>query len=171
MNTRLQITIEPARSGDLAGILRILNHYIEHDHCTFDTQAWSEADKQPWFDSFGARRRHQLLVARDRNDRIAGYAHSGPWRPKRAYDVTVETTVYLAPEAAGQGLGRRLLSTLLERLSGSGARRAVAGVAQPNPASNYLHEALGYSTVGTFHSCGHKFGKSWDVRWFERPLN
>jgi phosphinothricin acetyltransferase len=161
--------IEPAGHHDLAGILDILNHFILHDHCTFDTQPWSPGDKQAWFESFGEKPQYLLLVARQGDD-ILGYAHSGQWRGKRAYDVTVETTVYVAAGHAGRGLGRALLGDLLHRLEDTPARRAVAGVAQPNSASNRLHESLGFSAVGTFHGVGHKFGKFWDVRWFERSI-
>ena len=166
---RVDIALEPARPGDLSSLLAILNHYVLHDHCTFDTEPWSPGDKQAWFDGFGTSGPYRLLVAR-KGERILGYAHSGQWRSKRAYDVTVETTVYLAPEATGQGLGARLLGGLLSSLRGSGALRAVAGVAQPNEASNRLHRSLGYGVVGTFHRVGRKFGRNWDVTWFERDI-
>jgi phosphinothricin acetyltransferase len=165
----VNVAVEAARPGDLPAILDILNHYVRHDHCTFDTQPWSVADKQDWFDGFRAEGPHRLLVAR-RGDQLLGYAHSARWRPKRAYDVTVETTVYVAPDARARGLGRLLLGTLLRQLAGSGALRAVAGVAQPNQASDRLHESLGYQRVGTFHGVGHKFDQDWDVTWFERDI-
>ena len=164
------ILMEPARPGDLPALLDILNHYVLHDHCTFDTDPWDCADKQQWFDGFGQAGPYRLLVARQGRN-VLGYAHSGQWRGKRAYDVTVETTVYLAPEATGQGLGARLLGELLEALKGTGALRAVAGIAQPNEASNRLHRSLGYRVVGTFHRVGRKFDRDWDVTWFERDIH
>lgn len=163
------VTIEHAGPGDLPAILDILNHYVLNDHCTFDTDAWRPAQKRAWFDGFTTQGPYRLLVARAPTQ-LLGYAHSGQWRPKRAYDVTVETTVYVAPDALGQRIGSRLLERLLELLRGTGALRAVAGVAQPNEASNRLHEALGYRPVGTFHGVGHKFGRDWDVRWYERDI-
>ena len=163
------VVLEPARPGDLPGLVKILNHYVLNDHCTFDTEPWSVDDKQAWFEGFGASGPYRLLVAR-RNGRLLGYAHSGQWRSKRAYDVTVETTVYLAPDATGQGLGARLLGELLSALEGTGALRAVAGVAQPNEASNRLHRGLGYRVVGTFHRVGRKCGRDWDVTWFQRDI-
>ena len=51
-----------------------------------------------------------------------------------------------------------------------GALRAVAGIAQPNEASNRLHRKLGYRAVGTFHRVGRKFNRDWDVTWFERDI-
>ncbi|MEE4174326.1 MAG: N-acetyltransferase family protein [Xanthomonadales bacterium] len=168
-----RIVLEPARAGDLPDLLDILNHYVLEDHCTFDTQPWTCEAKQAWFDAFDTTGPYRLLVARQAaslDGRLLGYAHSGQWRSKRAYDVTVETTVYLAPDARGQGLGARLLGGLLESLRGTGALRAVAGIAQPNEASNRLHLKLGYRTVGTFHRVGRKFDRDWDVTWFERDI-
>lgn len=161
--------VEAARPEDLPSILEVLNHYVVHDHCTFDTEPWSVAAKQAWFDGFRDSGPHRLLVTRS-GGRLSGYAHSAPWRPKKAYDVTVETTIYVAPDAVGQGLGRRLLGALLDELEGTGALRAVAGIAQPNDASNRLHESLGYRVVGTFHRVGRKFGRDWDVTWYERDI-
>lgn len=169
MNSDRHPTVAPARHQDLAGILEILNHYIAHDHCTFDTDPWSLEQKQPWFDGFASKPQYRLLVARQGPD-VLGYAHSGQWRNKHAYDITVETTVYVAPQQAGRGLGRSLLGTLLNDLEDTPAGRAVAGIAQPNVASNRLHESLGFEPVGTFHKVGHKFDQYWDVRWFERAI-
>lgn len=137
------------------------------DHCTFDTEPWSVKQKQAWFDAFQADNPYRLLVARA-GSQLLGYAHSGAWRPKKAYQVTAETTVYLHPDAAGQGLGARLLRELLATLAAAGVERAVAGVAQPNPASDRLHAALGFARVGTFERVGHKFGRHWDVTWWQR---
>ncbi len=160
-------TIEDARATDLTAVLAILNHYIATDHCTFDTEPWSVKQKQAWFDAFQADNPYRLLVARA-GSQLLGYAHSGAWRPKKAYQVTAETTVYLHPDAAGQGLGARLLRELLATLAAAGVERAVAGVAQPNPASDRLHAALGFARVGTFERVGHKFGRHWDVTWWQR---
>jgi len=48
--------------------------------------------------------------------------------------------------------------------------RIVAGISQPNPASVALHRRLGFREVGVFSNVGRKFGRYWDVAWFERPL-
>lgn len=166
---KASVCLEAAQLDDLPGVVRILNHYVLHDHCTFDTEPWTPEAKRPWFDTFSETGPFRLLVAR-RDNGLLGYAHSGQWRSKRAYDVTVETTVYLAPDATGQGLGALLLDGLLQALKGTGALRAVAGVAQPNEASNRLHARLGYRRVGTFHRVGRKFDQDWDVTWFERDI-
>jgi phosphinothricin acetyltransferase len=114
-------------------------------------------------------RGHWLLVAAD-GDEVLGYAKSGTHKDRRAYDVTVETSVYVADGSRGLRVGDALYRELLARLDASGLRLAVAGVAQPNEASERLHLAHGFREVGTFTGAGVKLGRAWDVRWYERPL-
>jgi phosphinothricin acetyltransferase len=161
-----KLVVEHATINDLPEIVRILNHYILKDHCIFDTQPWTVAEKASWFEQFQTTGPHQLLVAR-RNDDVIAYAYSARWRPKAAYDVTAESTVYVRHDAHGSGVGRLMMESLLKNLHGQGLHHLVAGIALPNDASIGLHEQLGYRPVGTFHGVGYKFGKSWDVRWYE----
>lgn len=102
--------------------------------------------------------------------RVVGYAKSGEFRERPAYASTREVSAYVAEECRGRGVGSALYSELLARLDGIGLRLAVGGVTQPNPASNALHLALGFTEVGTFHEVGVKDGQAWDVRWYERAL-
>ncbi|MBT8061325.1 MAG: N-acetyltransferase [Xanthomonadales bacterium] len=170
MNKAPRLHIRHAEPGDLPAVLKILNHYILHDHCTFDTEPWSVEQKQPWFVSCSPGSPYQLLVA-ILEGKVAAYAHSSRWRPKNAYDITVETTVYVSPAAQGQGIGMALMERLLSELGGQGLRSAVAGVTQPNPASDHLHLKLGFKKVGTFEQVGYKFGNFHDVTWYRRRLD
>ena len=102
---------------------------------------------------------------------MLGFAKSGTHRARPAYDTTVETSAYVAAEAQGRGVGGALYDDLLARLDALPAvRLAVAGMTEPNEASRRLHESKGFTFVGTFTGVGTKFGRSWDVSWFERPL-
>lgn len=170
MSASAEVQIRHAQAGDLPGILEILNYYIVNDHCTFDTRPWSIEQKLPWFESCAPDNPYQLWVAVS-DGRIHGYAHSSRWRPKHAYDITVETTVYVSPNSQGRGLGKALMERLLSELSGRGLRSAVAGVTQPNPGSDHLHESLGFKKVGTFEQVGYKFGSYHDVTWFRRRID
>jgi phosphinothricin acetyltransferase len=111
-----------------------------------------------------------LLAAVDGDGEVLGYAKSGGFRDKPAYDTTREVSVYVAEAARGRGVGRALYDALLARLESSAARLAVGGLAEPNPASTALHLSCGFTVVGTFVGVGTKFGRSWDVTWYQRPL-
>ena len=82
----------------------------------------------------------------------------------------METTIYLAPEACGRGIGRRLYAALFEAIQGAGIHRVLAGVTLPNEASLRLHAAFGFEPVGVFREVGWKFDRYWDVAWFERGV-
>jgi phosphinothricin acetyltransferase len=70
----------------------------------------------------------------------------------------------------GHGLGRLLYAALFDSLADQDIHRIVAGIAQPNAASNALHQRFGFKSIGVFNQVGRKFGKYWDVMWMERPL-
>jgi phosphinothricin acetyltransferase len=163
-------SIRAARPGDLERIREILNEYILHHHATFDVEAKSTEEMHRWFEQFRADGPHRLLVAEE-DGAVSGYASSTRFRPKTAYDTTVETTIYLAPGGTGRGVGTRLYRSLLDGLPAAGVHLAVAGIARPNPGSEALHRKLGFTVVGTFAEVGRKFGRYRDVTWFQKPLS
>ncbi|MEU8782180.1 N-acetyltransferase family protein [Streptomyces sp. NPDC048637] len=101
---------------------------------------------------------------------LLGYATSSAFRPKAAYAPSVEVTVYCAPHAAGRGVGTLLYKALFEALADEDVHRAYAGIAQPNEASHRLHTRFGFRHIGTFTEVGRKFGRYWDVAWYQKDL-
>ena len=162
--------IRAAVPDDLQALTDIYNHYVVHTAITFDVETFTAADRRPWFDSHSNAGRYRLLVATDDRNVCVGYATSSRWRPKPAYDTTVEVSVYCHPEACGRGYGTSLYRVLFAALEHEDVHTLVAGVSLPNPASISLHERLGFRSVGIFHDVGRKFDRLWDVAWFERPL-
>ena len=69
-----------------------------------------------------------------------------------------------------KGIGSRLYLELFSLLEKEDVHRVVAGIAQPNAASNALHERFGFTKVGAFTEVGHKFGKYWDVLWMQKTM-
>ncbi|HEV7626328.1 MAG TPA: GNAT family N-acetyltransferase [Streptomyces sp.] len=105
-----------------------------------------------------------------RSGQILGYATSSQFRPRRAYDTSVEVSCYLAPGAAGRGLGTLLYKHLFEALEGQDLHRAYAGITVPNDASVRLHQRFGFELVGTYREAGRKFGRYYDVQRYEKAL-
>jgi phosphinothricin acetyltransferase len=161
------VRIRAAARGDLARITEIYNYYVLNTPVTFDVETYTEERREPWFAQFGATGRHRLLIA-EVDGAVMGYAGTTRFRPKAAYETTVETTIYCAPEAVGKGLGKRLYAELFEILRGEDIHRFVAGYALPNAATEALHKRFGFKVVGVFSENGRKFGKYWDVCWTER---
>jgi phosphinothricin acetyltransferase len=162
--------IREGREGDLPRLLEIYNYYVAETHITFDVEQGDLDSRLEWFDRFSSAGPHRLFVVEE-GESVCGYASSGLFRQKPAYARSVETSIYLAPERAGGGLGSALYGHLLDVLAAEpSVHRAYGGVAIPNPASLALHEKLGFLCVGTFREVGFKFGSYWDVAWFERAL-
>lgn len=161
--------VRPGRLEDLPDLTGIYNHYVRDTHVTFDVEPFTVEQRRPWLELYSDTGPHRLLVVEEAG-RALGWACSGRFRPKPAYLTSVETTVYLAPEAVGRGLGGLLYRELFARLQGEAVHRAYAGVALPNAASLALHAGFGFRPIGTFREVGFKFGRYWDVEWLEKEL-
>ena len=164
-----RVDIRPATGEDLAAVNDIYNQYVVETHFTFDLDPMTMDARREWFTHYGSSGRYRLLVALA-DDAVIGYACSSRFRPKVGYETSVETSVYLAPEAVGHGAGLRLYEELFSALEGEDLHRAYAGIALPNPASIGLHERFGFKRVAHYTEQGRKFGRYWDVAWFEKPL-
>ncbi|MFI6687913.1 GNAT family N-acetyltransferase [Streptomyces sp. NPDC050485] len=174
---RTEVQVRPGVEADLGALADIYNHFIRETAITFDTDAITPEQRRPWLHSHPEDGPHRLLVAHDDRfvgqdvqDRILGYATSSPFRPKPAYSTSVEVSVYCAPEAVGRGVGTLLYRSLFAALAHEDVHRAYAGIALPNEASVRLHERFGFAHVGTHREVGRKFGRYWDVAWYEKEL-
>ncbi|MFF1548547.1 GNAT family N-acetyltransferase [Streptomyces sp. NPDC058291] len=175
---RTAVQVSPGVEADLEALTSLYNHYIRETAVTFDMVALTPEERRPWLLSHPEDGPYRLLVARETDSQdiqgtsqeILGYATSSPFRPKAAYSTSVEVTVYVAPHAGRRGIGTLLYKALFEALAGEDLHRAYAGIAQPNEASARLHERFGFRPVGTYREVGRKFGRYWDVTWYEKEL-
>ncbi|MEV8545279.1 N-acetyltransferase family protein [Streptomyces sp. NPDC051572] len=172
---RTEVQVRPGVESDLDALTDIYNHYVRETPITFDTVPFTPEERRPWLLSHPEDGPYRLKVAVDgifqgNSQRILGYATSSPYRAKPAYSTSVEVTVYLAPDAAGRGIGTLLYKALFEALADEDVHRAYAGIAQPNEASTRLHERFGFRYIGVHREVGRKFGHYWDVAWHEKEL-
>ncbi len=116
--------IRRATVDDLAPITDIYNHYIVESHVSFDLEPWTVDQRRAWFAKYGGETPWQVWVT-ELEGEILGAAWSSPFRPKAAYDSSVETTIVLKPGRSGRGLGTELYRTLLSDVDAHGAHRAV----------------------------------------------
>jgi 2-haloacid dehalogenase len=166
---RADVSIRPARTADLVALTDIYNHYVMSGPATFDIDPFHAAERREWFDHYAPSGPYRLLVA-EQDGRVIGYASSGRFRPKAAYDRSIETTVYLGPGTEGRGVGSMLYQHLFDDLRAEDLHRAYAAITLPNPGSVALHRRFGFAEIGTMREVGHKHGRWWDVLWMERPL-
>ena len=162
-----QFTIREAVPGDAPALLDIYAPYIRDTVITFEYDV-------PTAEKFAARieetaAAHPYLVC-ERDGQIIGYAYAHRIRERAAYDWAAELSIYLAPEAQGQGVGTALYRCLIDLLEQQRLRILYGCVTLPNEKSQKLHEKLGFSLVGVWHGSGWKFDGWHDVGWFEKRL-
>ncbi len=167
------INIRPGLIADINQITEIYNHYITKTHFTFDTKPFTTQQRiENWFTQFSPTGRYQVFVATT-SDEILGYATSTKFKPKPAYETSVDFTVYLTPnnpKTHHQGIGTKLYQTLINALQNADVHRAYAGVALPNDPSLQFHKKMGFTEIGTYREVGRKFNQYHDVTWLERPI-
>lgn len=162
------LVIRPAAASDAAAIARIYNHYVLHTAITFEEQAVSDGEMHARMDDI----RHAGLpwLVAEQAGQVLGYAYATKWRARSAYRHSVESSVYLAADATGKGLGARLYAVLLDLLREKGMHAVMAGITSPNASSASLHEKMGFRKVAHFAEVGFKFDRWIDVGYWQLLL-
>ncbi|HEY7200934.1 MAG TPA: GNAT family N-acetyltransferase [Candidatus Dormibacteraeota bacterium] len=159
--------IRPATREDMAAVVGIYNWAINQTFATIDSEPLSAEEAAEWWDAH-ARQRTITLVADEDGD-VIGWARLLPWR-QRGFEV-VEDLVYVDPLSQKRGVGRELLSRLIEAARASGCRTIVASVAADNGAGLRLHRSLGFEVVGTLKDAAYKFSRWMDITLVQRSLD
>ena len=163
------LLIRPSTPADVPAIAAIYAWHVENGTGTFEIDAPGEAEV--------ARRRDDVcaeglpwLVA-DRGGQVLGYAYASHFRPRPAYRFCLEDSIYLRPEASGQGIGYWLLAELITQCEVRGARQMLAVIGDSaNAVSIGVHRALGFARTGLLKAAGWKFGRWLDVVLMQSAL-
>lgn len=173
----MRAEVRDATAADAGPIAAIYNHFIVETTITFELEPVDAAELERRIEAIGAAGLPWLVAVEPasaragESERVLGYAYAAPWRARRAYQDSVEVSVYLDPAETGRGLGTRLYATLFERLRALGKHIAIAGVTLPNAASVRLHERFGMEKVAHFREVGFKFGRRLDVGYWQVTLS
>lgn len=161
----MDCTIRDARLDDLDAINEIYNESVLNSTATYDETPVSRAARLEWWHEHGPA--YPVLVA-ERDGQVLGWASLSRHKERCAYRFTVESSVYLRPDARGQRLGTRLMTALLERVPSLGYHSVIAGVSADQEVSLRLHRGLGFVQVAHFREVGFKFGRWLDVIYLQR---
>jgi phosphinothricin acetyltransferase len=168
------IEIRAATPDDAERLLEIYRHYVLNTAISFEYNA-------PDLEEFRARivktlQKYPYLVA-EQEGVILGYAYAGPFVGRKAYDWSAETTVYVSKDVRQRGIGGRLYSALEDALKKMGILNLYARIGYTETDDEYLtknsaqfHEHMGYALVGTFHKCGYKFDRWYDMICMEKII-
>ena len=167
------IEIRDARPEDADAVCEIYNHYIRDTVITFELDELTADDLAARFAKIQGAGLPWLVA--DDGGVVVGYAYAGLFKERAAYTHTVETSIYLAADERGRGIGTAIYAQLLGRLTRLTPAQSphapihvmIGGVALPNEASVALHERFGMRKVAHFEQVGFKFGRWVDVGYWQ----
>lgn len=149
---------------DAKAICDIYNYYVENTVITFEEDRVTVEDMRQRIGKILA---GYCYIVYEVKGQVVGYAYASTWRARSAYRFCVESTVYVANEYQGKGIGTQLYLELIKRLKELDFRVIMGVIALPNEASVKLHEKLGFSKAGYFEKVGIKFNKWIDVGYWQ----
>jgi phosphinothricin acetyltransferase len=166
----LAVTVRDATPADMAEIQSIYTFYVTNTAASFEEVPPSVEEMTRRLEAAQARGL-PYLVAEEKGE-ILGYTYAGPWRERSAYRYTVEDSIYVAPFVVRRGIGRVLLSALIDRCTALGYRQMIAVIGDSaNQGSIGLHRSLGFRQEGVLRGVGLKFGRWVDVVIMHRVLS
>jgi len=160
--------VRPAMPADMAHVTAIYAQFVQTSTATFELIAPDEAEMS---------RRRQLtqdrglpyLVA-ELEGYVVGFCYASQFRPREGYRFTVEDSIYVRPDCIGHGVGKALLTELIEECKARGCHTMVACICGVNPVSEALHQSLGFVPAGEIPEAGHKFGEWLRLLMMRLPL-
>ncbi|TML09241.1 MAG: N-acetyltransferase family protein [Actinobacteria bacterium] len=159
--------IRTARLTDAEAIRGIYNRAIG-TIATFDLEPRSLEEQQQWLAMRSGA--HVVLVA-DENGIVAGFASLSPYRDRPAYRTTVENSVYVDESHQGKGVGKQLMTELIDTARDHGFHSMIARIVSGNASSIALHRGLAFEIVGVEKEVGRKLGRWLDVVVMQRMLD
>ncbi len=159
--------IRLARPGDATALLRIYRPYVESTTANMEFIA-------PGVEEFQQRISEKLQLypwlVWEEDGTLLGYAYGSQHRERKGYQWSAEVSIYLAPEAHGQGIAQPMYEELLRLIEAQGVINVYAVITLPNPASVRFHEKLGFREYLVFENGGNKFGQWHDILWMIKVL-
>ena len=163
-------SLRDATAADLPAIRAIYNYYVLHSTCTYQLESETLAEREAWFAAH-APDKHPVIVAElddaDGNRQVVGWGSLSRFHPRAGYDGTVEASVYIHHDFHRRGLGRLMLSELVDRARALGYHALIGGASADQTASIALQESLGFERVGQLKEVGRKFDRWLDVVYLQ----
>lgn len=158
--------IRKAKASDINALKEIYNDAICNTVATFDTEVKDDADRMQWFNEH--EQSPYVIFVEEKDGEILGYASLSRYRDRKAFDKTVEISVYIEKEHRGKGIGKALMiHTLDYARHHKDIKTVISLITGENEASNRLHESLGFVYCGQLKDVGYKLGRSLDLSIYQ----
>ncbi|MFN9520583.1 MAG: GNAT family N-acetyltransferase [Bacteroidota bacterium] len=154
------ILLRDAELTDAAAIAEIYNESILNSTATFDTETKTTEDRKAWLMQHNAK--YPVVVA-EISGTVVGFASLSRWSERTAYDNTAEISIYISPEHRSKGIGKKLITMIMEKGRNGGLHCLLSRITEGNEHSIYLHTQAGFTTIGVMREVGEKFGRILDV--------
>ncbi len=157
--------IRRAEEKDIRTLMDIYNDAILTTTATFDTEVKDYVDRVKWFEEHEGR--YVILVYEDAG-LVKGYASLSRYRDRKAFDPTVEISIYIHRDYRGQHIGKQLMAAVLEFAeSNEEIDTVVSLITSENETSIRLHEAYGFEYCGQIRNAGIKFGRRLNLNSYQ----
>jgi phosphinothricin acetyltransferase len=160
------VTVREMTAADSGAVRAIYNHAVEQTTAVWTEEPRTTAEQRAWFEAKRADG-WPALVAEEAGA-VVGYAALGPFRPFPGYRETAEHSLYVAPASQRRGVGRALLTALLDRAAERGQRNLIGVISADNPASLALHAGLGFREAGRLPGVGVKWSRPLDAVFVQK---
>lgn len=161
--------VRAAKVEDLPGILAIYNDAVLTTTATYDYEPRTLEHRTAWYEDH-VKNNYPIFVALDDAQAVVGWSALNRYHDRKGYRYTTENSVYVAAAERGKGIGKRLMSPLVESARERGFHAILAAIDAQNEASIRLHARFGFERVGCFKQVGFKFGRWLDVVYMELLL-
>lgn len=163
------MNIRPATDDDLSQIQSIYAYHVLHGTGSFEDVPPSLEEISRRFQA--NREAGFTWVVAEGGGRVTGFGYYGRFRDRRAYEHTVEDSVYVREDIIGQGVGKAIVATLLNAATKAGFKQMISVIGDSeNVASIGMHASLGFQPAGTLRKVGCKFGRWLDVVIMQKTL-
>ncbi|MDR1407937.1 MAG: GNAT family N-acetyltransferase [Tannerella sp.] len=160
--------IRQVKEEDAGVIAAIYNYYVAHTAITFETEPVSGEEMRERIVRISAEYPYFVY---EKDGAVAGYSYAALWKKRKAYNRTVESTVYVSPDHRHEGIGTALMTRIISELHRIQMHAVIACITIPNSESVAMHEKLGFAKASHFRQVGWKFGRWLDVGDWELVLD
>jgi L-amino acid N-acyltransferase YncA len=167
LNAHPVMTIRPAVATDLEAIRTIYNEGIEDRCATLESEPCDAAHIAAWWALHDDR--YIVVVGEDENGAIVAWGSLNPFSHRCAHNAIADLSIYVARSQRGVGIGRMLITNILERARRS-FRKVVLHALDDNVAGKRLYASLGFREVGVFYQHGELDGRLVDVVAMEKLM-